>query len=148
MTYAKPTDIAKALRGSTSVSDEEAVQWQEWLDIVERAIERAFRRVNLVLAEQVGLGDPTEEDVRDAEVAVVIRKIQNPVWGQTSKTESHQVDDGSRSFTTRNDYPGAYVDPLKLTSADLSTLIPSGPGGAFSIRPYYDPAPAPIDWLT
>jgi hypothetical protein len=145
MTYAMPTDVAEALRGSTSVTAEEDVQWQKWLDRVERSIVAAFRRAGLVLSEQIALGSPTAEDVADVEVAAVIRKIQNPTWGRTSQTRS--LDDGS--ITTRNEGTGANADPLALLPAELGDLLPSTATTAFSIRPSYEPdrAPWPLDWL-
>ena len=146
MTYAIPADVEVVL-GRVAESSAETAQWQAWLDTVERAITRAFRRAGLDLATQIAAGDPTADDVKDVEVSVVVRKIQNPTWGLTSKTESHQIDDGSASITTRNDGPGAYIDPLALTVDDLAALLPSGSGGAFSIRPYYEPDTSPTEWL-
>lgn len=143
MTYAIPSDIATAL-GRAATSQDETDQWQAWLDIVERAIERTFRRAGLVLADQVIAGDPTTDDVKDVEVAAVIRKIQNPTWGITSATRS--LDDGS--VTTRNESGSAYVDPLALLPDEISGLLPSGGDGAFSVRPYFEPDCSPVsDWL-
>lgn len=144
MTYAVPQDVAEALRGSTSVTAEEAVQWQSWLSRVERSIVAAFRRAGLDLSEQIALNSPTAEEVADVEVAAVIRKIQNPTWGRTSQTRS--LDDGS--VTYRNEGAGANVDPLALLSSELGDLLPSTATTAFSIRPYYEPdtGPWPLDW--
>lgn len=144
MTYATPTDVAQELRGSTSVTTEESVQWQAWLDRVERSIAAAFRRSGLALEDQIALDTPTAEEVADVEVAAVIRKIQNPTWGRTSQTRS--LDDGS--ITYRNEGAGANVDPLALLPTELGGLLPSSSVGAFSVRPYYEPDtyPCPLDW--
>ena len=145
MTYATPTDVAQALRGSTSVTAEEDIQWQSWLDRVERSITAAFRRAGLSLSEQVADDAPTAEEVADVEVAAVIRKIQNPTWGRTSQTRS--LDDGS--VTYRNEGASASTDPLALLASELGDLLPSTATTAFSIRPHYEPdrAPWPLDWL-
>lgn len=131
-TYALPADVAKELRGTTTVTAEEGVQWQAWLDRVERSIQRAFARAGLDLAQQVALGDPTADDVKDVEIAAVIRKIHNPA-GFSSTT--HSLDDGS--VTTRRDY-AADGDPLALTDADLEALLPDTASSAFSTRPGFD----------
>lgn len=139
MTFADPSDVARELRGSTSFEPTEAAQWQAWLDRVERSIERAFRRRGLDLHEQVALGEPTEGDVADVEVAAVIRKIQNPLWGRTSRTTSRQVDDSSISETDRSESLG---NPLDLLNEELAGLLPADDARAFSITPYretYDP---------
>jgi len=142
MTYAIPSDVEVVL-GRPASSDAETAQWQAWLDTVERSIERAFRRAGLDLDTQVAAGDPTADDVKDVMVAAVVRKIQNPTWGVTSAT--HSLDDGS--VTTRNESPGAFQDPLALLETEIGDLLPSGPGGAFSIRPYYEPDTFPCEWL-
>lgn len=136
MTYATPEDVARELRGSTSVTTEEEIQWQAWLDRVERAIERAFRRRGMDLAEQVALEDPVAGDVADVEVAAVIRKIQNPTWGRTSRTLTRQVDDSSISDTERSDGIG---DPLNVTGDELAQLLPAVDARVFSFAPYRDP---------
>lgn len=144
MTYAVPQDVAEALRGSTSVTAEEAVQWQAWLDRVERSIVAAFRRAGSDLAEQIALGTLTADDVADVEVAAVIRKIQNPTWGRTSQTRS--LDDGS--VTYRNEGAGPNVDPLALLPDELGGLLPSSSASGFSVRPYFEPDGLPylLDW--
>lgn len=132
MSYADPSDVAVELgRASDSVSDEEAAQWQAWLDRVERSIERGFRRQGLVLSTQVAAGDPTIDDVRDVEVARVVDKVNNP-RRLTSITRT--VDDAS---ITERDESGTDDDALDLTNADWKTLLPSTPNQAraFSIMP-------------
>lgn len=141
MTYATPEDVAKEYRGSTSVTAAEEVQWQAWLDRVERAIRRGFVRAGLDLSEQVSQGDPTADDVKDVEVAAVIRKIQNPKWGETSSTVS--IDDGS---ITRRREGGDGGNPLSLTAEDWGQLLPATPGGAFSVTPHYE-RDTSLDWL-
>lgn len=133
MTYATPEDVAKDLRGSTSVTAEETLQWQVWLERVERTIRRGFARAGLDLTEQVVIGDPTAHDVMDVEVSAVIRKIQNPKWGETSSTVS--VDDGS---ITRRREGGDGSDPLGLLPDEWATLLPGNRGKrprAFSVMP-------------
>lgn len=133
MSYATSNDVARELRGSTSLSSEEGVQWQAWIDRVEREIERRFRRVGLDLADQVALGDPLLVDVIDVEVAAAIRKIDNP-RGLTSSTRS--IDDAS--ITDRWDHQDA-ADPLALTDAEWAMLLPQVSSGAFSTRPGFEP---------
>lgn len=143
MTYATPEDVAKELRGSTSVTAAEAVQWQAWLDRVERAIRRGFTRAGLDLSNQISLGDPTADDAKDVEVAVVIRKIQNPKWGETSSTVS--VDDGS---VTRRREGGDGGDPLELLAGDWSQLLPGASATGWSTRPGFEPdRVAPEQWV-
>lgn len=141
MSYAIPEDVARELRGSTDLSDTEAVQWQAWLDRVERSIVSAFRKVGLDLTAALAAGSPTTDDVADVEVAAVIRKIQNPTWGQTSRTISHAIDDGSGSETSRNEGTGAYKDPLTLLPEELEGLIPNVEfdAPAYSVRPTFEP---------
>lgn len=143
MTYATPGNVATSLRGTSSVSDTEFMQWQAWLDKVERSITRAFRRAGLDLDAQVALGEPTDEDVVDVEVAAVVRKVQNPTWGQTSQTQSRTIDDAMASITTRAE--NSTGDPLELLSSELAALLPTGGPGAFSIRPSHEPDP-PFPW--
>lgn len=143
MTYATPEDVAVELRGSTSLTTEEAVQWQAWIERVERSIERAFRRRGMDLTEQVILEDPTAGDVRDVEVAAVIRKVQNPTWGRTSRTLTRQVDDSSISDTERSEGIG---DPLDVSATELGYLLPAVDARAFSFVPYREPYD-PLWWL-
>lgn len=133
MSYADPSDVALEL-GRPADSSAESDQWQAWLDRVERTIERGFRRAGLVLADQVTLGDPTEDDVRDVEVATAIRKVQNPTWGLTSVTRS--VDDAS--VTSRQE-GGSGADPLDLLADEWNSLLPGSDAAAFSTRPGFDP---------
>lgn len=145
MTYANPQDVAAELRGSTSVSDAEAIQWQAWLDRVSRKIVAGFRRAGLDLDEQISLGDPTGDDVVDVEVAAVIRKIQNPNWGETSTTKS--IDDGS--ITRRREGADPGIDPLDLLPSEWATLLPASQVGAYSTRPGFEPDGLPmypLDW--
>lgn len=150
MTYATPADVAVALRGSTSFSTEEGVQWQAWLDTVERAIVRRFRRAGLDLFAQTVLEDPTAEDVADVEVDAVIRKhwhmkASAETLPGTSRTVS--IDDGS--VTNRNDGRAvADYNPLALTDDEWDSLLPSGDPAAFSTRPGFEPDHGPIftDW--
>lgn len=139
MAYANYEDVAAELgRAADSVTPQEIAQWDRWLGRVERAIERAFRRSGYVLSEQIAASDPTEADVVDVEAAAVARKVQNPTWGVTSTTVSHQIDDGSGSQTFRNEGAGAYADPLELLDSELASLLPSGRPGttsAFSVMP-------------
>lgn len=137
MTYATPTDIARAYRGSTEVGATENVQWQEWLDIVERSIARRFKANGYDLATQVVAENPDIEDVIDVEVSAVIRKIQNPVWGRTSSTVNRQVDDASISHTDRIEGGGYSGDPLALLDTEWAALLPTKPrrARAFSIMP-------------
>lgn len=131
MAYATASDVAVEL-GRSASSAAEGEQWDAWIERVERTIERGFRRAGLVLADQVGLGEPTADDVRDVEVAAVIRKIQNPTWGESSYTRS--VDDVS--VTTRREGGGG-DNPLTLSDDEWSDLLPSKPNAAraFSIMP-------------
>lgn len=132
MSYADPSDVAVELGRSPS-SASEAEQWQAWLDRAERAIAREFRRAGFDLMVQVGRGEPLAEEVRDVAVAAVVRKIQNPNWGETSYTKS--LDDGS--VTRRRE--GAEGDPLALLPDEIAGLLPTRPSGAFSTRPGFMP---------
>ena len=137
MTYASPYDVAAELRGTTSVSSTEQVQWQRWLDRVERSIEGRFRRQGLDLGAQTFANDPEVGAVADVEVAAVIRKIDaSKLTPGTSQTVS--VDDGS--VTNRNDLkPSDGYDPLALTDAEWNELLPQTSGAAFSTRPSFVP---------
>jgi hypothetical protein len=138
MTYATATNVAVELGRPASSADETA-QWEAWLARVERTIERRFTRAGLVLADQVALDDPTAEDVADAEVAAVIRKITNPL-GLTSVTRT--IDDGT--VTTRRE--GAEdADGLALTAEEWDILLPSTSAAAFSTRPGFEPDTSPED---
>ena len=133
MSYAQASDVEADL-GRPASSATETAQWELWLDRVERSIERVFRRNGLVLDDQVALDDPTADDVVDVEVAAVVRKIQNPVWGRTSSTRT--IDDASitdRSF----EGGGSDSNPLDLTGDEISGLLPAGrkKARAFSILP-------------
>lgn len=131
MAYAQVPDIEAPL-GRPARSNDEIAQWEAWLDRVERSIERAFRRAGLDFEDQVDAENPTIDDVVDVEVAAVIRKIQNPVWGLTSTTRS--IDDAS--VTERREGRDA-SDPLDLTNDEIDLLIPTGRKKvrAFSILP-------------
>lgn len=139
MTYATPSDVAEDLRGSTSYSDAEGVQWQRWLDRVERNIRRGFKSHGFDLDTQVAADDPTAAEVVDAEVAAVVRKhwqmrAANEVVPGTSRTVS--IDDGS--ITNRNDSrTNVDYDPLGLTDAEWTALLPRKPkrARAFSVMP-------------
>lgn len=143
MAYAQTSDVEAELgRPASSVAEE--AQWQAWLDRVERAIERGFRRSGLVLDDQLALDDPTVEDVIDVEVGAVIRKIQAPNWGVTSTTRT--IDDAS--VTDRRE-GGTVGDPLELNGDDWAALLPGGDSAAFSTRPGFeadDTSLASLDW--
>ena len=149
MTYAIPDDVAVEL-GRPASSQAETDQWQSWIDRVERAIARRFKRAGLDLAVQVAAGEPSDEDVADVEVAAVVRQVRYAeaaklVVPGTSRTRS--VDDGS--ITDRNDgrLDSGY-DPLALTDGEWADLLPSGIGGAFSTRPGFEPDVFPVEtWL-
>lgn len=130
MTYATTTDVAIEL-GRPASSPEEEAQWVAWLARVERNIIRRFSQASLVLADQVALGGPTEDDVRDVEVAAVLRKISNPS-NFTSVTRS--IDDGA--LTTRREGPSVDGDPLAITDAEWAILLPNdgaAQGGAYTV---------------
>lgn len=139
MTYATPEDVAEELRGSTTVSAVEEVQWQKWLDRIERDIRRGFKRNGYDLDAQVLAEDPTEAEVVDVEVAAVIRKYWmvkgvEKVAPGTSQTRT--VDDAS--VTDRNDGRSTLTyDPLALTDPEWSSLLPTTPKRArvFSVMP-------------
>lgn len=132
MAYADTSDVAKEL-GRSATSSAETDQWSAWLDRVERSIERRFRRAGLDLATQVADNDPTQTDVIDVEIAAVIRKIQNPVWGQSSTTVS--VDDAQ--VTKRREGASKDADPLDLFDEEWEALLPTtiAPNGVFSLMP-------------
>ena len=142
MTYATDSDVAVEI-GRPAASAEETAQWNAWLARVERAIVRRFARAGLVLADQVTAGNPTADDVKDAEVAAVVRKITNPL-GLTSVTRT--IDDGT--VTTRRDGVDE-VDGLALTEAEWEALLPSTSAAAFSTRPGFEPDTATADssWI-
>lgn len=129
MTYATADDVAIEL-GRPASSPVEEAQWVAWLERVERSIARRFTQAGLVLADQVALESPTADDVRDVEVAAVLRKIDNPK-GFTSVTRS--IDDGT--LTTRREGPGVDGDPLAITADEWAILLPrdDGNGGAFTV---------------
>lgn len=132
MAYASASDVEVEL-GRPASSAAETAQWEAWLDRVERQITRGFRRAGLVLEDQIALGDPTDADVIDAEVAAVIRKVQNPTWGVTSTTRS--VDDAS--VTARRE-GGGDADPLDLLDDEWNALLPGSDAQAFSTRPGFE----------
>lgn len=130
MSYATVSDIEVEL-GRTVSSPSETAQWLAWIDRVERTIVRRFVRAGLVLADQVALNDPSADDVKDVEVAAVIRKITNPT-GLTSVTRN--LDDGA--VTTRRE--GVDDTGLDLTDAEWDVLLPFGESAVFSTRPGFD----------
>lgn len=142
MTYGTPEQVAIVLgRSASSVTEVESAQWQAWLDIVESAIVRRFKRAGMDLATQVGLEDPSAQDVAAVEVAAVVRKVHNPD-GMTSTTVS--VDDGS--ITKRRDaYRGG--DPLALDVGDWDLLLPSPERSAWSTRPGFESDRPSVGWL-
>lgn len=134
MAYGTTTQVAHELgRLPDSVTAAETLQWQQWLDRVERAISARFSRSGLVLADQVALGEPAADVVADVEVAAVARKVQNPT-GDTSMTVS--VDDAS---VTRRREGGSTAVGLDLTAGEWALLLPASSGGAFSVRPFFEP---------
>lgn len=131
MSYANTSDVVAEL-GRPAASDAESTQWEAWLERVERSIRRRFIRSGYDLDAQVDVDAPTADDVVDAEVAAVIRKIQNPNWGETSYTQS--IDDAS---VTRRREGGDGGDPLALTDAEWGALLPVAPkrSSVFSVMP-------------
>lgn len=132
MTYATVDSVAVELgRSTTSVTDAESAQWQQWLDDVELDIAARFQRSGLNLGEQVSVGDPTIALVARVERSAVVRKIQNPN-GDTSTTVT--IDDGS---VTRRKEGAGTVYGLDLTDAEWSLLLPvAGESpAAFSVMP-------------
>jgi hypothetical protein len=131
MTYAITDDVAKQL-GRPASGNDEIDQWDAWLAVVEREIKRGFKRAGYDLDTQVNLGAPSADDVSDVKIAAVIRKIQNPIFGETSYTRS--IDDASE--TRRSEGIGT-IDPLALTSSQWATLLPVGrkSSRAFSVLP-------------
>lgn len=132
MSYATTDDVAAEL-GRPSAGAIETTQWQVWLDRVERRIRRQFVRAGLDLDTQIDLDDPNVADVVDVEAAAVVRKIQNPQWGETSTTKS--IDDGS--VTRRREGASAEGDPLELLDGEWSLLLPDAPrrARAYSVLP-------------
>jgi hypothetical protein len=142
MTYASVEDVAKAVgRSIDSVTQVERDQWDYWLSVVERSIGAAFRKANLNLTVAIAAGSPSPDDVADVEVAAVVRKVQNPTWGQTSRTISHAIDDASGTETSRNEGAGAYKDPLNLLPEELDWLLPGiePDPTAYTVRPTFAP---------
>lgn len=129
MTYATTLDVAVEL-GRPASSEQETAQWDAWLGRVERSIARRFTQASLVLADQVALNAPSVDDLRDVEVAAVLRKIANPS-NFTSVTRS--IDDAT--LTTRREGPAVNGDPLALTDDEWSTLLPTtaAASGAFTV---------------
>lgn len=118
--YATPSDVEVEL-GRSAASPAELDQWQLWLDRVERRIRRQFVRAGLNLETQLGFSKPSLAELVDVETAAVVRKIQNPLWGETSITRS--VDDAS--VTSRRDGGGAERDPLELLDSEWFSLLPN-----------------------
>jgi hypothetical protein len=134
VTYAIVADVEREL-GRSATSPAESDQWSAWLGRVERSITRRFVDVGLVLADEISAGTVNTEDLKDVEVAAVLRKIHNPT-GVTSVTRS--VDDAS--VTTRREGDGEGADPLVPTAAEWSALLPGRQAvGAFTIRPGFVP---------
>lgn len=133
MSYAMASDVAVRL-GRPARSNDESDQWEAWIGDVESDISRAFARAGFDLDTQVSTGEPSSNEVIAVEVAVVIRKIQNPTWGETSYTKS--LDDGS---VTRRREGASDADPLDLLDSDLSKLLPVRRSNAFSTRPGFMP---------
>lgn len=130
MAYASASDVEVEL-GRPANSAEETLQWEAWLERVERTIRRGFTRAGFDLDAQVVLNDPTSEDVIDVEVGAVLRKITNPS-GVTSSTRS--VDDAS--VTNRwEGFTGG--DPLGIGADEWANLLPAGRKRpqAFSVMP-------------
>lgn len=142
MTYAVPADVETEL-GRAASSATETAQWTAWLARVERAIVRRFTRAGLVLADEITKGTVATDDIKDVEVAAVIRKVTNPT-GLTSVTRS--IDDGSIT-TSRPADPG---DPLDVTDEEWASLLPVLDHDAWSTRPGFVPDcgtfPASTDW--
>lgn len=130
MAYASSSDVEVEL-GRPAASPAETDQWDAWLERVERSISRGFARAGFTLGTQVALDDPTVDDVRDVEVAAVIRKIANPS-GMTSATRS--VDDASITSRWESASNG---DPLAVTDDEWAALLPTTRDRprAFSILP-------------
>lgn len=131
MSYATEGDIVTEI-GRPALSPAEIAQWLVWIDRVERAIKRRFTREGYDLDAQVSLGRPTAEDVRDAIVVAVARKVENPT-GITSVTRS--TDD--TSVTHRREGAAISGDPLALTDDEWSALLPTSSNHArvFSVMP-------------
>jgi hypothetical protein len=139
MAYATASDVAIEL-GRPATSPGESDQWEAWIARVERSVVRGFRRSGYELDAQVALGEPTADEIQDVEVAAVIRKIQNPTWGEDSTTKT--IDDGS---ITRRRTRDAQGDPLDLLVSEWDSLLPGSGGDAFSTRPGFEVDRAPID---
>lgn len=133
MTYAKVDDVAVRL-GRPITDADEIAQVTAWLEDVEAAIIRGFRRAGMVLADQVTLGDPTEADLVSVESKRVAAKVKNPDAKETSVTRS--IDDAQ--VTTRREKVSV-EDELDLTDSDWQILLPVMAGGAFSSRPGFEP---------
>lgn len=133
MPYAQASDVAARL-GRPITDADETIQVEAWLEDVEAAIVRGFRRAGLVLSEQVALGDPTEVDLISVESKRVAAKVRNPDAKETSVTRS--VDDAQ--VTTRREKVNV-EDELDLTDSDWQILLPAMAGGAFSTRPGFEP---------
>lgn len=147
MTYGTTAQVAHELgRLPDSITPEESLQWNQWLERVERSIAARFTRAGLVLADQVALNLPDAATVADVEVAAVARKVDNPK-GETSNTRTVTADDGTVSNTSRFESTKIGDDPLLLTDDEWAKLLPAPSSGAFSVRPYYEPDRCPEWWL-
>lgn len=137
MTYATPEMVATELgRPADSITDVERTQWQQWLDDVELEIATAFRRRGLTLMGSVAAGDPQADAVARVERSAVVRKVNNPT-GESSRTSTVSVDDGSVSNTRRYETTTVGSDPLALTDAEWALLLPDRRRRAhvFSVMP-------------
>lgn len=133
--FATTEDVATEL-GRPASSEAEEAQWQAWLDRVERAIRRGFARAGFDLDTQVEADNPTAQEVADVQVAAVVRKAQNPIWGRTSVSKTRSVDDASFTDTDRTEGLRNGADALDLLDSEWSRLLPQTTRArVFSVMP-------------
>jgi len=128
MTYATVDDVATRL-GRPISQEAEISQVSAWLEDVETVI---LARVP-DLHERVDSGAIPITAVVSVEAGAVVRRVQNPTPGRTSRTES--IDDGS--VTDRWE---SSTDPWAITDGEWTLLLPRQTRGAFTIRPRYSGA--------
>lgn len=124
MTYANVHDVATRL-GRPITDPDEVAQVLAWLTDVEAMIRARIPNLDLRVAEEC----PAADVVTMVEASAVVRKVLNPE-GKVSE----DIDD-YRYRLSENSSRGE----LFLTEEEWALLSPARGGGAFSVRPSFEP---------
>lgn len=127
--YSSVDDVATEL-GRTITTAEETAQVSAWIDRVEGRIAQRIPNLATLVADSTYL-----RTVQLVVAAVVARKVLNPEGLRSERVDDYYYDRGSQAAD------------LWPTADEWAELVPGAAGGAFSVRPSFEPDRVAWPWV-